>query len=279
MARSDVVASAVTTFAILIAIQLPAAAATAQPARLGQLDFGLFPTLGALMSPAETSQYGQWVPLREWPSQARLVLSDWHSVSAGELKTPRHVPGVPAIERRDLLRGIHSRLPSFENLFRHAAKTHDLPASLLAAQAYIESKWNPSAHHRGVAGLMMLSRRTAQLEGVGNRLKASESVAGGAAYLARMRASIADDIPLPDRNYFALAAYNMGLAHVYDAQTLAKRLGKNPHVWGDVREVIPLLAEKRYYTTLPYGYARGASVVRYINRIRGYQAIIAPHIR
>lgn len=278
MTRSDVVAWTVTACTILMGSVLPVAAASASSARLGQLDFGLFPTLGPLLSPAAATGYGHWLPLREWPPDARFALTSWHAVSAGELETPQHVPGVPAIERRDLLRGIHSRLPSFQALFRHAARTHDLPASLLAAQAYIESKWKPNARHHRVAGMMMLSQQVAHLEGVNNRLNASESVAGGAAYLARMRARIAGDIPLPDRDYFALAAYNMGLAHVRDAQTLARRLGKNPHVWADVRQVVPLLAEKRYYTTLPYGYARGASVVRYIDRIRGYQAIIAPHL-
>jgi membrane-bound lytic murein transglycosylase F len=76
----------------------------------------------------------------------------------------------------------------------------------------------------------------------------------------------------------ALAAYNIGLAHLRDAQTLAERLGKNAHAWRDLKQVLPLLADKRYYPSLKYGYARGREPVRYIHRIRDYEDVIRRHI-
>jgi len=279
MTRSAVVARVVAASTICLTSVCALASSTSTSARLNQIDYDLFPSLGHLMAPESKPDYGPLSPAHQWSSATHYRLMTWRTVSAGEISTPHHVPGVPAVERRNLLKRIGSQLPLFDDLFRRAADSHNLPASLLAAQAYIESKWNPQASYRGVAGMMMLSRTAAKLEGVDNRLKASESVNGGAAYLARMRARIDDSVPLPDRNYFALAAYNMGLAHVRDAQTLAERLGKNPLVWADVRQVVPLLAEKRYYSTLRYGYARGDAVVRYIDRVRGYESIIAPHLQ
>ena len=32
---------------------------------------------------------------------------------------------------------------------------------------------------------------------------------------------------------FTLASYNAGIGHIYDAQRLAEKYGKNPYVWDD----------------------------------------------
>jgi len=73
---------------------------------------------------------------------------------------------------------------------------------------------------------------------------------------------------------FALAAYNVGLGHVYDAQKLAKKLQKNPNSWKDLKTVLPLLSQKKYYKNLKYGYARGSEPVRYVDAIQQYYNII-----
>ena len=89
-----------------------------------------------------------------------------------------------------------------------------------------------------------------------------------------MRSRFRDDIPEPDRTYLALAAYNIGRAHMHDAQTLARKLNKNPYRWSDIESVLPLLSEKKHYKKLKYGYARGLEPVLYVQRIRNYQNII-----
>ena len=143
------------------------------------------------------------------------------------------------------------------------------------AQAYQESHWNPKASSpTGVKGIMMLTRRTAKSLGVKNRLDARQAIPAGAQYLAKMRSRFRDDIPEPDRTYLALAAYNIGRAHMHDAQTLARKLNKNPYRWSDIESVLPLLSEKKHYKKLKYGYARGLEPVLYVQRIRNYQNII-----
>ena len=77
-----------------------------------------------------------------------------------------------------------------------------------------------------------------------------------------------------DRTWFALAAYNVGMGHVHDARTLARRLDKNPDVWHEVSQILPLLTQKKYYKTLKYGYARGREPVLYVQRIRDYHDIL-----
>ena len=65
-----------------------------------------------------------------------------------------------------------------------------------------------------------------------------------------------------------LAAYNMGPAHVEDAQTIARHFGYNPLRWDDSMDVVlPLLEQPAFYEKLPSGYAQGGATVGYVNRV------------
>ena len=121
---------------------------------------------------------------------------------------------------------------------------------------------------------MMLTRRTAGSLGVSDRLDPAQSIDGGARYLARMIERLPDEITGEDREFMALAAYNVGYGHLRDARLLAESLGRDPSRWEDLREVLPLLADKKYHRKLKYGYARGMEPVRYVQRIRNYRDIL-----
>ncbi|WP_303902803.1 membrane-bound lytic murein transglycosylase MltF [Thiohalomonas denitrificans] len=178
------------------------------------------------------------------------------------------------VDMRVFMRRIESRLPRYETMFREAAEHHQLPWTLLAAQAYQESHWNPRAKSpTGVRGMMMLTLNTAKEVGVASRLDPAQSVRGGAKYLSQMMKRLPESVQGEDRLWFALAAYNVGFAHLRDARTLAERLGRNPDRWVDLKEVLPLLAEKEHYRDLPYGYARGWEPVDYVQRIRDYRNV------
>ena len=179
------------------------------------------------------------------------------------------------VDIRTLTKRIEDRLPKYESIFAKAAKTHNIDESLMAAQAYQESHWDAQAKSpTGVRGIMMLTQNTAKSLGVKDRLNPKEAIPAGALYLDQMREKFDEAIPEPDRTYMALAAYNIGRAHMHDAQTLARKLGKDPKKWSDLREVLPMLSDKRYYKDLKYGYARGLEPVRYVQRIRNYEDII-----
>ncbi|MDX1657143.1 MAG: transglycosylase SLT domain-containing protein, partial [Candidatus Competibacteraceae bacterium] len=141
--------------------------------------------------------------------------------------------------------------------------------------AYQESHWNPRARSpTGVRGLMMLTLATARPLKVSNRLDPAQSVDGGARYLRHLLERLPAEVVKEDRLWFALAAYNVGLGHVLDARTLARRLGRNPNIWSDLKGVLPLLARRQYHRTLEYGYARGSEPVRYVQRIRDFRDIL-----
>lgn len=177
-----------------------------------------------------------------------------------------------------LMSRINQRLVEYQPLFETVAEQYGLDWRLLAAMAYQESHWNPDATSpTGVRGMMMLTLRTAAELDVEDRLDPEQSIRGGAEYFLRTRLSLPKAITEPDRSWLALAAYNIGPAHLHDARTLTKRLGGNPNLWGDVRQHLPLLQQKKHYRTLKYGYARGRESVKYVQNIRHFRTILQWH--
>jgi membrane-bound lytic murein transglycosylase F len=179
------------------------------------------------------------------------------------------------VDMRSFVRRIKSRLPALMPLFNQAAEKYDIPWTLLAAQAYQESHWNRRARSpTGVRGIMMLTLPTAKEMGVESRLDAEQSIMGGAKYLRKLEQRIPDSVTGQDRWWNALAAYNVGMGHVQDARKLAAKLDLNPDSWLELRGVLPLLAQKKYYRDLKYGRARGKEPVIYVNHVRNYQNIL-----
>ena len=170
---------------------------------------------------------------------------------------------------------LKDRLPKFEPLFREVAEEYDYDWLLLAAQAYQESHWESRARSpTGVRGLMMLTLPTARQLGIKNRLDPEQSLRGGIRYLLSLHSRLPERITEPDRTKFALAAYNVGFGHLEDARILAQRGGANPDLWDDVQQFLPLLRQKKYYTTVKRGYARGTEPVIYVNNIYRFKNIL-----
>ena len=179
------------------------------------------------------------------------------------------------VDARAYQRKIKSHLPKYKKVFISAAAKYNLSWTLLAAQAYQESHWRPYAKSpTGVRGMMMLTRITAKELGIKNRLDPKSSIMGGANYLNKLRKRLPETVTEPDRTWLALAAYNVGMGHIWDARKLAKQLNKNPDLWQDLSEVLPLLSKKKYYKNLKYGYARGGAPVSYVKNIRDYRDVL-----
>ena len=176
-------------------------------------------------------------------------------------------------------RRIEERLPQYRDLFEKAGEQYGIAWDLLAAMGYQESHWNPKARSpTGVRGLMMLTQTTAKRVGVDNRLDPEQSIRGGAQYLADLRERLPEGLTEPDRTWVAMAAYNVGLGHIYDARRLAELLGRDKNSWSALRKVLPKLARPEYYKDLRYGYARGGEPVHYLRRIRNYHEILERHL-
>ncbi len=172
-------------------------------------------------------------------------------------------------------RHIETRLPRYQKMFEDAAAIQNIDWRLIAAMGYQESHWDPSAvSPTGVRGIMMLTLRTAKEMKVKNRVDPEESISGGARYFKQTKQRIDKNIPEPDRSLMAMAAYNVGYGHLQDAREITRKLNKNPNRWVDVKEVLPLLAKRKWYKQTRYGYARGWEPVHYVENIRSYYDIL-----
>ncbi len=168
-----------------------------------------------------------------------------------------------------------TRLPQYKKLFKEAQEITGLDWRLLAAVSYQESHWDTySTSPTKVRGLMMLTEATSDRMGVTDRLDPKQSIPAGAKYINLMIDTIPDRIPEPDRTYMALAAYNVGYAHVEDARILAQKLGLNPDSWVDVKKALLKLRNPKYYSEAKYGYCRCTQPVVYVESIRSYYNIL-----
>jgi len=187
-----------------------------------------------------------------------------------------HLDRLNYVGARTFMHHVKNRLPRYQALFESYARESGMDWRLLAAIGYQESHWRPNAvSPTGVRGLMMLTRTTANYIGINNRLDAEESIEGGARYFQMVHQKIPERIPEPDRTWFALASYNVGYGHLEDARRLTESAGKDPDRWMDVKEFLPLLAQKEWYSKTRFGYARGHEPVVYVQNIRRYYDVLA----
>ncbi|MGN8199960.1 membrane-bound lytic murein transglycosylase MltF [Salinisphaera sp. RV14] len=175
----------------------------------------------------------------------------------------------------EFARQVKKRLPRWKHYFKKAGREYGVDWRLLAAIGYQESRWNAkAASPTHVRGIMMLTRNTAQRMNVDNRSNPQQSIDGGTRYLLQLRKRLPKAVKPPDRTWFALAAYNLGLGHVLDARHLLKRAGRNPNAWVNLRDALGWLSEKRYLQHTRYGYAQGKEAVAYVSDIRAYYDIL-----
>ncbi|MAF91745.1 MAG: membrane-bound lytic murein transglycosylase MltF [Bdellovibrionota bacterium] len=169
---------------------------------------------------------------------------------------------------------ILERLPKYKDIFVKAAKKYNFPWELIAAVSYQESHWDERAvSPTGVRGLMMLTRKTARLMKV-NRLVPEQSVDGGVRYLLSLHKTLPKSIKEPDRTWVSLAAYNVGLGHIFDVRRLIRQSRGEPNSWKEIKFYLPYLSKEKVYRNLKYGYARGYEPVKYVRRIRTYYEIL-----
>lgn len=186
-----------------------------------------------------------------------------------------HTEKFDYVGTRAFIRHFESRLPRYRGIFESAADDAGVDWRLLAAIGYQESHWRSHAvSPTGVRGIMMLTEATADYLDIDDRMDPASSIFGGARFFARQTERIPDSVDEPDRTWMALAAYNVGFNHIKDARQIVEWQGGDPDTWLDVSEALPLLAKQKWYSRVPYGYARGWEPVLYVNNIRNYYNII-----
>jgi membrane-bound lytic murein transglycosylase F len=169
-------------------------------------------------------------------------------------------------------------LSPYDDLLKEYAGRYGFDWRLIAAQMYQESRFDPKARSfAGALGLLQVMPGTARELGIASVSDPEAGVHAGVKYLSQVYDRLEDIESEEERIWFALAAYNAGYGHLQDGRRLARELGRDTDIWfGEVAQVMPLLARSEYYSHARYGYCRCSEPVRYVRAIRQlYQAYTA----
>lgn len=232
--------------------------------------------------PVSFDQRASWAVRKDTPQLADS-LNSWFDNKTTE-------PGFVRIIKRyfeetkgysDINWNIFSNMPAggiispYDIYFKNEGKRQGIDWRLLASVAWQESTFNSEGlSWAGAGGLMGLMPATAASMGVeeGEFFDPEINIRAGAAYLKQLMRAFADVKDASERLKIALAAYNGGLGHVFDARALAEKYGADKDRWeGNVEKYIQLKRLEQYYTdpVCKNGYFRGDETVNYVRNVMG----------
>ncbi len=198
-------------------------------------------------------------------------------------------------KKREALEFRHKQLPGhvlrkierYYPIIRKYAKRYGLDWRLIVAQILKESRFRENAvSNKGAIGLMQIMPYTAreitrELDIEYIQQDPRENIAAGIYHLYKQLKYFPEAKP-PHRLKLALAAYNCGPGHVFDAQAIARYLGMDPNTWPAVRATLPRLTSKDWQLHLEvwelgiprygyfYGYKQTIDYVDDISRTYAY---------
>jgi peptidoglycan lytic transglycosylase F len=165
-------------------------------------------------------------------------------------------------------------LTPYDEYLTWAARRNGIDWRLLASLMYEESRFDPDAvGPGGSAGLFQFMPMTWREQGVEDPHHPGEAIEAGARYLGSLMEKFAD-LDLPDRVAMAIASYNVGPRHVFDARKLAVEMGFDPNRWsGSVETAMYILDDPEVARRFPAGVCRCRRGAAYTRRIlRRYAA-------
>ncbi len=164
------------------------------------------------------------------------------------------------------------RISEWDDILKEKSSAYDLDWRLIASLIYQESRFKQDAiSWMGAFGLMQFMPGTAEIFGIDYDSPPEEQIEAGMKYLRKLDNQF-KDIIIDDeqRLKFVLAAYNAGIAHVFDARRLATKYKRNPNVWEDNVDYFVLnKSNPKYYndSVVFYGYLRGKESYHYVYEI------------
>ena len=175
------------------------------------------------------------------------MLNDYHSINSGEISP-------------------------FDEIIKKKSKLVGMDWRLIAAIIYQESKFDPTATSwAGAYGLMQVMPESADLFQIYDFEEPDKNIEVGVRMLKWLDDNFKREIPDSlERIKFVLAAYNVGLGHVKDAQRLAEKYNKIPIVWtNNVDYFLLNKSASRYFKdpVVKWGYCRGEEPYNYVNKV------------
>lgn len=261
---------------------------TAAPSHLARLGASYYPQL-TVAFPLSLSQNYAWVIRKNTP-ELRYLINNWISEVKNNnafdaifykyFKSDRQV----RVFKSDSCSINKNHISPFDEAIKRCSRIIEWDWRLLASLIYQESKFNnDTASHRGAFGVMQLMPITAQRFGVDSSSSSEDNIEAGVMYIKWLDKQLIQKVKRKsERIKFILAAYNVGLGHIFDAQALAAKHGKNPEVWDDNVDYFLLNKSKPFYrndTLVRNGAIKGketyALVIKVIERYHHYMNLIS----
>lgn len=215
-----------------------------------------------------------WAVRKNQPELAQS-LNQWYNPDIKQklkLGERKHI-GMSAVRRKvraPYLSRAKGIISQYDTHFMQGSRLMGWDWRLIAAQCYQESGFDPRAvSWAGAKGLMQIIPSTAKLLGIKNIYDPAENIDAGCRYLKQLQEKFKDVRNRNDKICFTLAAYNGGYHHIRDAMNLARKNGKNPYSWNDVRFFVRNLDKPQYYNdpVVKNGFMIGSETYNYVESI------------
>ncbi len=175
------------------------------------------------------------------------------------------------------------KISRYDDIVKEISQKYDMDWRLVSSIIYQESGFKPNAKSWvGAYGLMQLMPSTAKMFGIDSLASPKEQIEAGMKFIQWLDKQIPEEIEgTNERTKFILAAYNAGLAHVFDARRLAEKYKQDPNIWtGSVDTFLLQKSNPKFYrdSVVRYGYCRGEEpynfVIEILDRYDHYKNLI-----
>ena len=167
---------------------------------------------------------------------------------------------------------LKGRFSEFDEIIKEESAGTGFDWRLIAAIIYKESQFDPQAQSwSGAYGLMQIMPETAQNYHISNIEDPRMNIRAGIKNLQWLDKQFISNVKdSTERVKFVLAAYNVGLGHVIDAQKLAKKYDKDPSKWENNVDYYLLnksVAKIYKDRVVKWGYCRGEEPYNFVNNV------------
>ncbi|HBX51676.1 MAG: hypothetical protein A2W98_05805 [Bacteroidetes bacterium GWF2_33_38] len=176
-----------------------------------------------------------------------------------------------SIKRSEYFSSLTGKISDYDYFIKKQSKILSWDWKLLASLIYQESKFNHDVEAwTGAYGIMQLMPVTAERFGVDSLSTPEENIEAGVQFIKFLEKQFNYIEAEEERIKFVLASYNVGPGHVFDAQRLAQKNGKDPNIWDDNVDIYMLKkSEPKYYRdpVVKHGYCRGKEPFDYVSEV------------
>jgi membrane-bound lytic murein transglycosylase F len=182
-------------------------------------------------------------------------------------KNAKQMAAATSSDRSD----VKGKISEWDGLAKKYATMYEFDWRLVLAQMYQESHFDVKAKSWvGALGLMQVMPGTAKDLKIADVTDPDQGVQAGVKLMARYANLFnSPKVKEKDRLRFALAAYNCGPGHVYDARRIAEDMKLDPNKWfKNVEKAMLALSKPEYAKKARYGYCRCTEPVNYVSEIQ-----------